>query len=156
MQAFYGNQFYGVQIDNGSHTDVIAGDNPFAWLGELLSTIIVKPSPPPGAKTAVRTFASGWINDIYAGRGPTDPLYGIYGSPPTTAPTCRTNRSSWGQAGAATLPSPPPPVDVTQYADGQPWYEQGSVKLPFAWGAGQHHRGLHVERGRLGAGAELG
>ncbi len=82
MQAFYGNQFYGVQIDNGSHTDVIAGDNPFAWLGELLSTIIVKPSPPPGAKTAVRTFASGWINDIYAGRGPTDPLYGIYGSPP--------------------------------------------------------------------------
>ncbi len=131
MQAFYGNQFYGVQIDNGSHTDVIAGDNPFAWLGELLSTIIVKPSP-PGAKTAVRTFASGWINDIYAGRGPTDPLYGIYGSPNdgTYVPN---QPIVMGQAGTATLPSPPP-VDVTQYADGQPWYEQGSVKLPFAWG----------------------
>ncbi|WP_179474433.1 lipocalin family protein [Mycolicibacterium vinylchloridicum] len=131
MQAFYGNQFYGVQIDNGSHTDVIAGDNPFGLLGELLSTIIVKPSP-PGGKTAVRTFASGWINDIYAGKGPTDPVYGIYGSPNdgTYVPN---QPIVMGQAGAATLPAPPP-VDVAQYADGQPWYEQGSVKLPFAWG----------------------
>lgn len=131
MQAFYGNQFYGVQIDNGSHTDVIAGDNPFGLLGELLSTIIVKPSP-PGGKTAVRTFASGWINDIYAGKGPTDPVYGIYGSPNdgTYVPD---QPIVMGQAGAATLPAPPP-VDVAQYADGQPWYEQGSVKLPFAWG----------------------
>ncbi|WP_052960204.1 lipocalin family protein [Mycobacterium sp. EPa45] len=131
MQAFYGNQFYGVQIDNGSHTDVIAGDNLFAWLGEIASAIIVKPSP-PGAKPAVRTFASGWINDIYAGHGPTDPLYGIYGSPNdgTYVPN---QPIVMGEAGAATLPAPPP-VDVTQYADGQPWYEQGSVKLPFAWG----------------------
>ncbi|SUA14378.1 Lipocalin family protein [Mycolicibacterium aichiense] len=131
MQAFYGNQFYGVQIDNGSHTDVIAGNNPFGLLGELLSTIIVKPSP-PGGKTAVRTFASGWINDIYAGKGPTDPLYGIYGSPNdgTYVPN---QPIVMGQAGAATLPAPPP-VDVARYADGQPWYEQGSVKLPFAWG----------------------
>ncbi len=131
MQAFYGDQFYGVQIDNGSHTDVIAGNNPFGLLGELLSTIIVNPSP-RGAKTAVRTFASGWINDIYAGRGPTDPLYGIYGSPNdgTYVPN---QPIVMGEAGAATLPSPPP-VDVARYADGQPWYEQGSVKLPFAWG----------------------
>jgi lipocalin len=38
-----------------------------------------------------------------------------------------------GQAGATTL-SAPPPVDVAEYANGEPWYEQGSVKLPFAWG----------------------
>ena len=70
MTQFYGDQFYGVQIDNGSHTDVIAGDSLFAWLGEIASAIIVKPSP-PGAKEAVRTFATGWVNDIYAGNRPT-------------------------------------------------------------------------------------
>ncbi|GAY16537.1 lipocalin family protein [Mycobacterium sp. shizuoka-1] len=131
MQAFYGNQFYGVQIDNGSHTDVIAGDNLFAWLGEIASAIIVKPSP-PGAKDAVRTFATGWVNDIYAGKGPTDPLYGIYGSP-NNGQYVPNQPIVMGQAGAATLPAPPP-VNVTEYANGQPWYEQGSVKLPFAWG----------------------
>ncbi|GAA3529294.1 hypothetical protein GCM10023077_03820 [Mycolicibacterium helvum] len=105
MQAFYGDQFYGVQIDNGSHTDVIQGDNWFAWLGELASAIIVKPSP-PGAKQAVRTFAAGWINDIYAGHGPTDPLYGIYGSPNdgTYVPS---QPIVMGRAGAITLPAPP-------------------------------------------------
>ena len=25
------------------------------------------------------TLASGWINDIYVGAGPTDPVYGVYG-----------------------------------------------------------------------------
>ncbi len=136
MQAFYGNQFYGVQIDNGSHTDVIAGNNPFGLLGELLSTIIVKPSP-PGGKTAVRTFASGWINDIYAGKGPTDPLYGIYGSPNdgTYVPN---QPIVMGQAGAATLPAPPPvTVDSNLPADQNylgTWYEQGSVRQFFSIG----------------------
>ncbi|WP_328351487.1 lipocalin family protein [Mycobacterium sp. NBC_00419] len=130
MQLFYGDQFYGVQIDNGSHTDVIQGNNLFAWLGEIASAIIVRPSP-PGAKDAVRTFASGWINDIYAGKSPTDPLYGIYG--PTGPYTGVNEPIVLGEAGATTLPAPPP-VDVTEYANGQPWYEQGSVKLPFAWG----------------------
>ncbi|WP_445166884.1 hypothetical protein ACTXG7_24100 [Mycolicibacterium sp. Dal123E01] len=105
MQAFYGNQFYGVQIDHGSHTDVIAGDNPFAWLGALLSSIIVNPSP-PGAKAAVRTFATGWINDIYAGKGPTDPLYGIYGNP-TDGTYVPGQPIVMGQAGSVTLPAPP-------------------------------------------------
>jgi hypothetical protein len=27
----------------------------------------------------VYTLSSGWINDIYTGHGPLDPLYGIYG-----------------------------------------------------------------------------
>jgi hypothetical protein len=102
MGAFYGNQFYGVQINNGSHTDVIAGGAPFAWLGAFLSSIIVNPSP-PGAKAAVRTFAAGWINDIYAGKGPTDPVYGIYGSPNdgTYVPN---QPIVMGEAGAVTLP----------------------------------------------------
>ncbi|WP_161976498.1 lipocalin family protein [Mycolicibacterium sp. CH28] len=124
-------QFTGVQIDNGSHTDVIAGDNLFAWLGEIASAIIVKPSP-PGAKAAVRTLATGWINDIYAGTGPGDPVYGTYGNP--NDGTYVPNQSIvLGEAGATTVPAPPP-VDVARYANGQPWYEQGSVKLPFEWG----------------------
>ena len=136
MQAFYGNEFYGVQIDNGSHTDVIAGNNPFGLLGELLSTIIVKPSP-PGGKTAVRTFASGWINDIYAGKGPTDPVYGIYGSPNdgTYVPN---QPIVMGQAGATTLPAPPPvTVDPNLPPDQNylgTWYEQGSVRQFFSIG----------------------
>lgn len=133
MQLFYGPKglFYGVQIDNGSHTDVIQGNNLFAWLGEIASAIIVRPSP-PGGKEAVRTFASGWINDIYAGKGPADPLYGIYGNP-NDGTYVENQPIVMGEAGATTLPAPPP-VDVTKYANGQPWYEQGSVKLPFAWG----------------------
>jgi hypothetical protein len=27
----------------------------------------------------VYALSTGWINDIYAGAGPTDPIYGIYG-----------------------------------------------------------------------------
>ena len=34
---------------------------------------------PPGNTAAVYTLSSGWINDIYAGAGPTDPIYGVYG-----------------------------------------------------------------------------
>ncbi|MGY4712330.1 lipocalin family protein [Mycolicibacterium sp. CBM1] len=137
MYAFYGpNRFYGVQIDNGSHTDVIAGGNPFGWLGELLSTIIVKPSP-LGGKTAVRTFATGWINDIYAGKGPTDPVYGIYGNPNdgTYVPN---QPIVMGEAGATTLPAPPPvTVDPALPPDENylgTWYEQGSVRQFFSIG----------------------
>jgi len=36
---------------------------------------------PLGAKDAVITASVGWINDIFAGYGPTSPLYGIYGNP---------------------------------------------------------------------------
>jgi len=35
----------------------------------------------PGATDAVTTTSVGWINDIYAGRGPDHPLFGIYGNP---------------------------------------------------------------------------
>jgi lipocalin len=122
------DQFYGVQIDNGSHTDVLGGNNLFAYLADIASAIIVKPSP-PGAKEAVRTFATGWINDIYAGNGPTNPLYGIYGSPNGTY--VANQPIVMGEAGATTLPAPPP-VDVSRYLG--TWYEQGSVKQFFSFG----------------------
>ena len=46
MLAEYPDQFFGVQIDAGSHTDVIGGDSLFGWLGEIGSDLIVRPSPP--------------------------------------------------------------------------------------------------------------
>ena len=125
-------QFIGTMIDNGSHTDSVAGDSLWGRLGVIGSNIFVKPSP-PGGKEAVRTFATGWVNDYYSGvYGPANPGYGIYGNPNdgTYVPN---QPIVMGQAGATTLPAPPP-VDVAIYANGQPWYEQGSVKLPFAWG----------------------
>jgi hypothetical protein len=29
----------------------------------------------------VYTLATGWIDDMYVGAGPTDPIYGLYGTP---------------------------------------------------------------------------
>ncbi|AQT78754.1 hypothetical protein B1R94_05060 [Mycolicibacterium litorale] len=137
MYAFYGpDRFYGVQIDNGSHTDVIEGDSLFAWLGAIASSLIVKPSP-PGAKEAVRTLAAGWINDIYAGKGPTDPVYGVYGSP-NDGTYVANQPIVLGQAGATTLPAPPPvTVDPALPPDQNylgTWYEQGSVRQFFSIG----------------------
>ncbi|MGV1006603.1 MAG: lipocalin family protein [Candidatus Nanopelagicales bacterium] len=129
MLAEYPDQFFGVQIDAGSHTDVIGGDSLWGWLGELGSDLIVKPSP-PGGKAAVRTFATGWINDIYGGYSPTNPFYGIYGNP-NDGTYVGNQPISMGQAGATTLPAPPP-VDIAQY-EGK-WYEQGSVKQFFSIG----------------------
>ncbi|MFZ4374461.1 MAG: lipocalin family protein, partial [Mycobacterium sp.] len=129
MLAEYPDQFFGVQIDNGSHTDVIGGDSLWGWLGEIGSDLIVRPSP-PGGKAAVRTYATGWINDLYNGTGPTDPVYGIYGNP--NDGTYVPNQAIvMGEAGATTLPAPPP-VDLNQYAG--KWYEQGSVRMFFSIG----------------------
>ena len=129
MLSKYPDQFFGVQIDAGSHTDVIGGNSLWGWLGVLGSDLIVKPSP-PGAKSAVRTFATGWINDLYNGTGPTDPVYGIYANP--NDGTYVPNQAIvMGQAGVTTLPAPPP-VDIAQYSG--KWYEQGSVKKFFSLG----------------------
>jgi lipocalin len=129
MLAEYPDQFFGVQIDAGSHSDVIGGNSLFARLGAVLSDLIVRPSP-PGGKAAVRTFATGWVNDLYAGKGPTDPLYGIYGNP--NDDTYVANQPIvMGEAGSTTLPAPPP-VDLNQYAG--KWYEQGSVRMFFSIG----------------------
>ena len=130
------DQFNGVQIDAGAHTDVIGGNSLWGWLGEIGSDIFVKPSP-PGGKAAVRTFATGWINDIYNGTGPSDPVYGIYGNP-NDGTYVGNQPIVMGQAGATTLPAPPPVVvdanlPPTQTYLGK-WYEQGSVKMFFSIG----------------------
>jgi len=129
MEQYYPDRFNGVQIDNGSHTDVIAGDSLFARIAEIASAIIVRPSP-PGAKEAVRTFATGWVNDIYGGYGPSNPFYGIYGNP-NDGTYVGNQIIDMGQITATTLPSPPA-VDVAQYSG--TWYEQGSVKQFFSIG----------------------
>ncbi|HCA52667.1 MAG TPA: hypothetical protein DEP24_07095, partial [Mycobacterium sp.] len=130
MLDVYAGQFFGVQIDAGSHNDSLGGTDFLAYLAnEIIPFIGYRPSP-PGAKAAVRTFATGWINDLYAGKGPTDPAYGIYGVP--NDGTYVPNRAIvMGEAGATTLPAPPP-VDLNEYAG--KWYEQGSVRMFFSIG----------------------
>ncbi len=139
MTEAYPDRFNGVQIDNGSHTDVMGGPSLFADLADILSAIIVKPSP-PGAREALRTFATGWINDIYAGNSPYgavggQALYGVYGpdyaAPDPYNPAGYNQPIVMGPAGATTLPAPPP-VDVNQYLG--KWYEQGSVRQFFSIG----------------------
>ena len=76
------------------------------------------------ALDAVVTFATGWINDMYAGKGPIDPFYGIYGNP-NDGVYVQNQPLVMGDASVSTLPAPPP-VDIAQYLG--TWYEQGSVK----------------------------
>ena len=94
LVAFHPSEFVGVQFDDTSPLD------------------------------AAITLATGWIKDMYADRGPTDPFYGIYGDP--NDGTYVANRPLMiGETGLTVLPAPPP-VDINQYAGS--WYEQGSVK----------------------------
>lgn len=70
-------QFVGVVLENGSHFDAMVGGDPLAdFLFQILSQF-----SPPGNTAATQTLAIGWINDMYAGKGPSDPGYGIYGDP---------------------------------------------------------------------------
>jgi hypothetical protein len=68
-------QFVGVELVNGSHVDSMLGGNPVI---DFTAQLVTRFSP-PGNTAAVYTLSSGWINDIYAGAGPTDPIYGVYG-----------------------------------------------------------------------------
>jgi lipocalin len=135
MLDVYEDQFFGVQIDAGSHNDSLGGTDFLAYLAsEIIPLIGYRPSP-PGAKAAVRTFATGWINDLYDDRGPTDPFYGIYGpnyvAPTPYKPAGYNQAIVMGEAGATTLPAPPPVV-VDKYLG--TWYEQGSVRQFFSLG----------------------
>jgi lipocalin len=94
LVAFHPDKFVGVQLDGG------------------------------GAISAAITLATGWINDIYGGFGPTDPVYGIYGDP-NDGTYVQNQQIVVGETGATVLPAPAP-VDINQYAGS--WYEQGSVK----------------------------
>lgn len=71
----YPGRFVGVELVNGSHVDSMVGKHP---LIDFAAQLVTRLSP-PGNTQAVHTLVSGWINDIYAGAGPTDPIYGIYG-----------------------------------------------------------------------------
>jgi lipocalin len=94
LVALVPDQFVGVQLDEGS------------------------------AMSAAITLATGWINDLYEGRGPTDPVYGLYGNP-NDGTYVANQPIVMGETGVTVLPAPPP-VDINQYAGD--WYEQGSVK----------------------------
>jgi lipocalin len=142
MLDVYADQFFGVQIDAGSHNDSLGGTDFLAYLAnEIIPFIGYRPSP-PGAKAAVRTFATGWINDLYAGKDPTDPLYGIYGpnyvAPDPYKPAGYNQAIVMGEAGATTLPAPPPVVVDANLEPNQnylgTWYEQGSVRQFFSLG----------------------
>ena len=142
MLDVYDNQFFGVQIDAGSHNDALGGTDFLAFLAnEIIPFIGYRPSP-PGGKAALRTFATGWINDLYADKDPTDPVYGIYGpnyvAPDPFNPAGYNQAIVMGEAGATTLPAPPPVVVDADLPPNQnylgTWYEQGSVRQFFSLG----------------------
>jgi PE family len=75
LVSLYPGQFVGVELVNGSHVDSMLGGKP---LIDFAAQLVTRFSP-PGNTAAVYTLSTGWINDIYAGAGPTDPIYGVYG-----------------------------------------------------------------------------
>ncbi len=75
LVSLYPGQFVGVELVNGSHVDSMLGDKPVL---DFTSQLITKFSP-DGDTAAVYTLSTGWINDMFAGAGPTDPIYGVYG-----------------------------------------------------------------------------
>ncbi|WP_205876650.1 PE domain-containing protein [Mycobacterium camsae] len=81
LASLYPGQFSGVTLVGGSHVDSMLGDGPVI---DLVLQLVTGFSP-PGNTAAVYTLATGWINDMYAGFGPTNPMYGIYGPGPTNA-----------------------------------------------------------------------
>ncbi len=112
-------QFVGDVLVDGSHVDSLIGGSP---LIDFVSQLLIKRSP-PGNTQAVYTLANGWINDMYAGLGPTNGVYGTYGDPDQYIVL--------GQAAGVVL-GPPPVVDVNEYLG--TWYEVGSVRQFFSIG----------------------
>ncbi|QZT60708.1 lipocalin family protein [Mycolicibacterium austroafricanum] len=111
-------QFVGVTLAGGSHADALIGGNPlFDFFAQLVAGF-----SPPGNTDAVYTLATGWINDMYQGLGPSDGT-GIYGDPDQYIVMGDT---------AAIVLAPPPIVDVDSYLG--TWYEVGSVKQFFSIG----------------------
>ena len=111
-------QFVGATLAGGSHADSLLGGNPFI---DLFAQLVTRFSP-PGNTAAAHTLATGWINDLYQGLGPTDGN-GIYGAPDQYIVMGDT---------AAVVLGPPPVVDVDDYLG--TWYEVGSVKQFFSIG----------------------
>ncbi len=111
-------QFVGVTLAGGSHVDSLIGGSPiFDFFAQLVTGV-----SPRGNTQATYTLATGWINDLYQGLGPTDGT-GIYGVPDQYIVL--------GDAAGVVL-APPPVVDLTRYLG--TWYEVGSVKQFFSIG----------------------
>jgi len=111
-------EFVGATLAGGSHVDSLLGGNPII---DFFAQLVTKFSP-PGNTAATHTLATGWINDMYQGLGPTDGN-GIYGAPDQYIVMGDT---------AAIVLAPPPVVDVNDYLG--TWYEVGSVKQFFSIG----------------------
>jgi hypothetical protein len=76
LASLYPGQFVGVELVNGSHVDSLLGNKPVI---DFISQLLTKYSP-GGDTAAVYTLSTGWIDDIYAHAGPTNPIYGLYGT----------------------------------------------------------------------------
>ncbi|CAN5372922.1 hypothetical protein BH11ACT6_BH11ACT6_37570 [soil metagenome] len=118
LVAARAGQFVGVTLAGGSHVDSLVGANPII---DFFLQLVTRFSP-PGNTAAVYTLASGWINDLYQGLGPTDGT-GIYGAPDQYIVL--------GNAAAVVL-APAPTVELDRYLG--TWYEVGSVKQFFSLG----------------------
>ena len=119
LVALRPGQFVGDVLANGSHVDSLIGGNPTI---DFFSQLFIRRSP-AGNTQAVYTLATGWINDFYAGKGPADPTYGIYGTPDQYLVL--------GPAAGVVL-GPAPVVDLNDYLG--TWYEVGSIKQFFSLG----------------------
>ncbi len=119
LVALRPGEFVGDVLANGSHVDSFMGALPII---DFVAQLFFKRSS-PGNTAAVYTLATGWINDMYVGKGPTDPQYGLYGDPDQFI--------VMGQTAAVVL-GPPPVVDIDAYLG--TWYEVGSVKQFFSIG----------------------
>ncbi|QZT60701.1 lipocalin family protein [Mycolicibacterium austroafricanum] len=111
-------EFVGATLAGGSHADALLGGNPII---DFFAQLVAGFSP-PGNTDAAHTLATGWINDMYQGLGPSDGT-GIYGDPDQYIVMGDT---------AAIVLAPPPIVDVDSYLG--TWYEVGSVKQFFSIG----------------------
>lgn len=76
LLALRPNQFDGVVLVNGSHVDSMLGGNP---LVDFFAQLVTQRSP-AGNTAATYTLSTGWINDFYAGAGPSAPQFGLYGT----------------------------------------------------------------------------
>ncbi len=76
LVSLYPGHFVGVELAGGSHVDSLLGNKPVI---DFVSQLFTQYSP-GGDTQAVYTLSTGWINDIYAGAGPTNPIYGLYGT----------------------------------------------------------------------------
>ena len=76
MKELRPNQFTGVHIDGGVHTDIMEGLNPLA---QLIANLALG-TPKPENTTAANLLAVGWINDMFSA-GPDTGIYPGPGAP---------------------------------------------------------------------------